>query len=97
MIRITLTETSNNLVIECTGHSMGTDEPCTRISTTLDLIKVFMTRFITDSVRENGYTRLKIIKSPLSEENLTSTIIYLQELSTLYPTHIQITERMQNG
>ena len=97
MISITLVETKNHLEIVARGHSMGTDEPCARVSTTLDLIKVFMTRFITDSSRKNGYTRLQIIKSPLSEENLVSTIVYLQELSTLYPSHIQIIERKQNG
>lgn len=93
MIIATITETNKHLVIECTGHSMGTDEPCARMSTTLDLIKVFMTRFISDSTRKNGYTYLKIIKSPLSEENLVSAITYLQELSNLYPAHIQIIER----
>ena len=93
MIKITLSETKNHLEIEARGHSMGTDEPCARMSTTLDLIKVFMTRFISDSTRKNGYTYLKIIKSPLSEENLVSAITYLQELSNLYPAHIQIIER----
>lgn len=72
---------------------MGTDEPCSRVSTTLDLIKVFLTRFTVLSHRNNGYTVLKLIKSPLSEENLVSAITYLQELSNLYPAHIQIIER----
>ena len=93
MIVITLTETKNHLEIEAKGHSMGTDEPCSRISTTLDLIKIFLTRFLLDTKREAGYTFLKLIKSPLSEEALTNSIIYLKELSKLYPNHIVITER----
>lgn len=97
MIAITLTETKNHLEIEARGHSMGTDEPCSRVSTTLDLIKLFLTRFLIDTKRETGYTVLKIIKSPLSEENLTSAIMYLQELSELYPNQITITERKING
>ena len=93
MIVITLTETKNHLEIEAKGHSMGTDEPCSRISTTLDLIKIFLTRFLLDTKRGAGYTFLKLIKSPLSEEALTNSIIYLKELSKLYPNHIVITER----
>ena len=93
MISITLVETKNHLEIEVRGHSMGTDEPCSRMSTTLDLIKVFMTRFISDSTRKNGYTYLKLIKSPLSEEMLMSSILYLKELSQLYPKSITIIER----
>ncbi len=72
---------------------MGTDEPCSRVSTTLDLIKLFLTRFLVDTKRDAGYTFLKIIKSPLTEEVLISGIIYLKELSDLYPNHINITER----
>ena len=97
MIAITLTETKNHLRIEARGHSMGTDEPCSRVSTTLDLIKLFLTRFTVLSHRARGYTVLKIIKSPLSEENLKSAIMYLQELSELYPNQITITERKING
>lgn len=93
MIMVTIEETKNHLRIEARGHSMGTDEPCSRVSTTLDLIKVFLTRFTVLSHRNNGYTVLKLIKSPLSEENLVSAITYLQELSNLYPAHIQIIER----
>lgn len=93
MIRITLTETKNHIEIESKGHSTGTDEPCSRVSTTLDIIKVFLTRYIVASNRKNGYTYLKLIKSPLTEENLTSAILYLHDLSTLYPHHITITER----
>lgn len=76
---------------------MGTDEPCSRVSTTLDLIKLFLTRFLLDTKREAGYTFIKLIKSPLSEESLTSAIMYLQELSELYPNQITITERKING
>ena len=97
MIAITLTETKNHLAIEARGHSMGTDEPCSRVSTTLDLIKIFLTRFLVESKREAGYTFLKLIKSPLSEENLTSAIMYLQKLSELYSNQITITERKING
>lgn len=97
MIVITLTETKNHLEIEAKGHSMGTDEPCSRVSTTLDLIKLFLTRFLLDTKREAGYTFLKLIKSPLSEEALTNSLIYLQELSELYPNHITIKERKING
>lgn len=93
MIVITLTETKNHLEIVARGHSMVTDEPCARVSTTLDLIKLFLNRFTLDSDRIGGYTFLKLIKSPLSEESLTSAIIYLQELSELYPNHITIKER----
>ena len=97
MIAINFTETKNHLIIEARGHSMGTDEPCSRVSTALDLIKLFLTRFTVLSHRARGYTFLKIIKSPLSEENLTSAIMYLQELSELYPNQITITERKING
>ena len=97
MIAITLTETKNHLEIEARGHSMGTDEPCARVSTTLDLIKLFLTRFTLDSERIGGYTFLKLIKSPLSEESLTNSIIYLKELSKLYPNHITIIERNLHG
>ena len=97
MIIITIEETKNHLRIEARGHSLGTDEPCSRVSTTLDLIKVFLTRFTVLSHRNNGYTVLKIIKSPLSEEALTNSIIYLKELSKLYPNHITIKERKNNG
>ena len=76
---------------------MGTDEPCSRVSTTLDLIKVFLNRFTILSHRASGYTVLKFIKSPLSEENLTNAILYLKELSELYPNQITITERKSNG
>lgn len=93
MIAITLIETKNYLEIEARGHSMGTDEPCSRVSTTLDLIKLFLTRFLLVTKREAGYTFLKLIKSPLSEEALTISIIYLKELSKLYPNHIIIKER----
>lgn len=72
---------------------MGTDEPCSRVSTTLDLVKLFLTRFTVASNRKNGYTYLKIIKSPLSEEMLMSSILYLKELSQLYPKSITIIER----
>ena len=96
MIAITLTETRNHLEIEARGHSMGSYEPCSRVSTTLDLIKLFLTRFLVESNREAGYTVLKLIKSPLSEENLTIAIMYLQELSELYPNQITITERKIN-
>lgn len=93
MINITLSETKNHLEIEARGHSMGTDEPCSRVSTTLDLVKLFLTRFTVASNRKNGYTYLKIIKSPLSEEMLMSSILYLKELSQLYPKSITIIER----
>ena len=76
---------------------MGTDEPCSRVSTTLDLIKLFLTRFLVESKREDGYTFLKLIKSPLSEEALTNSLIYLKELADLYPNHITIKERKING
>ena len=97
MIMISIEETKNHLRIEARGHSMGTDEPCSRVSTTLDLIKLFLTRFLVESKREAGYTFLKLIKSPLSEENLTNAILYLKELSDLYPNQITITERKING
>ena len=93
MITVTIAEAKNHVEIVARGHSMGTDEPCARVSTTLDLIKVFLTRFTLDSERLGGYTFLKLIKSPLSEEALTNSIIYLKELSKLYPNHITITER----
>ena len=93
MIVATITETNKHLVIECTGHSMGTDEPCSRVSTTLDLVKLFLTRFTVASDRKNGYTYLKIIKSPLSEELLVNSVLYLKELCKLYPNHITIKER----
>ena len=97
MIMISIEETKNHLRIEARGHSMGTDEPCSRVSTTLDLVKVFLTRFTILSHRASGYTVLKFIKSPLSEENLTNAILYLKELSKLYPNQITITERKING
>ena len=76
---------------------MGTDEPCARVSTTLDLIKLFITRFTLISDRKSGYTYLKLIKSPLSEEMLVNSILYLKELSQLYPKSITITERKTDG
>ena len=97
MITITLVETKNHLEIEARGHSMGTDEPCARVSTTLDLIKLFLTRFTLISDRKSGYTYLKLIKSPLSEEILVNSILYLKELSQLYPKSITITERKTHG
>ena len=97
MITITLVETKNHLEIEARGHSMGTDEPCARVSTTLDLIKLFLTRFTLISDRKSGYTYLKLIKQPLSEEILVNSILYLKELSQLYPKSITITERKING
>ena len=72
---------------------MGTDEPCARISTALDLIKLFLSRFLLNDVRKNGYTFLKIIKSPLSQEALINGIFYLKDLAILYPNHITITEK----
>ena len=97
MIAITLTESKNHLEIEARGHSMGTDEPCARVSTTLDLIKLFLTRFLLECKREAGYTFLRLIKSPLSEEALSNSILYLKELSDLYPNYITIKERNLHG
>lgn len=97
MIMITLTETKNHIEIVARGHSMGTDEPCARVSTTLDLIKLFLNRFTLDSDRIAGYTFLKLIKSPLTEEALINSLIYLKELADLYPNHITIKERKING
>ena len=93
MITVTIAEAKNHVEIVARGHSMGTDEPCSRVSTTLDLIKLFLTRFLLDTKRKAGYTFLKLIKSPLSEEALTNSILYLKELSKLYPNHITIIER----
>ena len=97
MINITISETKNHLEIEARGHSMGTDEPCSRVSTTLDLVKLFLTRFTVAIDRKNGYTYLKIIKSPLSEELLVNSVLYLKELSKFYPNHVTIEERKING
>lgn len=93
MIVLTVTENRNYFEIEAKGHSMGTDEPCSRVSTTLDLTKIFLTRFIIKNERKNGYTYLKIINSPLTDETVKSVIFYLYELSKLYPSHITIIER----
>lgn len=93
MIVIIIYENRSYFEIKVKGHSMGTNEPCSRVSTALDLTKIFLTRFIIKSERKNGYTYLKIINSPLTDETVRSVIFYLYELSKLYPSHITIIER----
>lgn len=93
MIVIIVYENRSYFEIKAKGHSMGTNEPCSRVSTTLDLAKIFLTRFIIENERKNGYTYLKIINSPLTDETVRSVIFYLYELSKLYPSHITIIER----
>lgn len=90
MILLEIVETDKNLRITSVGHSIGTDEPCARVSTMLDLIKLFLRQFIVEEERKNGYTYINVIKSPLSEQYLVDIVRYMLELTNLYPAHIKL-------
>jgi uncharacterized protein YsxB (DUF464 family) len=95
MIKISLSENENHFKLECTGHSLENNEPCARVSTALDMMKLFFTKHLEKTKRVHGLTLLVFNKKGLTKEKkklLEDCILYFYELKKLYGSSIQIYE-----
>ena len=94
MIMINLSETRKNVTIEVTGHGDDTDQSCARVSTVLDIIKLFFSKLVSDYKKEYGYTLIVIDKRRTAKNFLFSNLLevlgYFIELEKLYPNSIKI-------
>ena len=93
MISISITKTKYTTTITADGHSTNTDEPCSRVSTTLDLIYYILLPFITSHNRYHGYTSITLINSQISLPQIQTFTLYLYSLQSLYPSNIKITQK----
>ncbi len=99
MIMINLSETRKNVTIEVTGHGDDTDQSCARVSTVLDIIKLFFSKLVSDYKKEYGYTLIVIDKRRTAKQFLFSNLLevlgYFIELEKLYPKSIKINTRKE--
>lgn len=93
MITITINKTPTQTTITADGHSTNTDEPCARVSTTLDLLYYTSLEFIISNTRSNGFTSLTLINSKLSLPHIKTFTLYLYSLQSLYPSNIKINQK----
>lgn len=90
MIIINLSETSDILQIEVTGHGDDTDQSCARVSTVCDCIQLFMKSNIDEHIKKDGYTLLKVFKKRTTIQTLKAILSYIVTLEQLYKNSIKV-------
>lgn len=90
MIIINLSETSDILQIEVTGHGDDTDQSCARVSTVCDCIALFMKSNIDEHIKKDGYTLLRVFKKRTTLQSLEAVLNYIADLAELYKNSIKI-------
>lgn len=92
MIIINLSETTDTLQVEVTGHGDDTDQSCARVSTVCDCIFLGFKEQLEKYEKHNGYTLLIANKKKLGRKAvlLLRYLEYLEVLKELYPNSIKI-------
>lgn len=90
MIIINLSETTETLQIEVTGHGDDTDQSCARVSTVCDCIYLFLKSNIADYVKKDGYTLLRVFKKRTTIQTLKAMLSYIVTLEELYKNSIKV-------
>lgn len=90
MIIINLSETTDTLQIEVTGHGDDKDQSCARVSTVCDCINLFLKSNIDDYVKKDGYTMLRIFKKRTTVQTLKAVLTYIVALEQLYKNSIKV-------
>lgn len=95
MIIINLSETSDTLQIEVTGHGDDKDQSCARVSTVCDCIYLGFKDQLEKYKKHNGYTLLIVNKKKLRHKQLLLIryLNYLVDLKDLYPNSIKIIDK----
>lgn len=95
MIIINLSETTDTLQIEVTGHGDDTDQSCARVSTVCDCIYLGFKDQLEKYKKHNGYTLLIANKKKLGRKGtlLVRYLKYLADLKELYPNSIKIIDK----
>ncbi len=95
MIIINLSETTDTLEIEVTGHGEDTDQSCARVSTVCDCIYLFLKSNIDDYEKKNGYTLLRVFKKRTTVQALKAMLMYIVTLEQLYKNSIKVINKKE--